>query len=507
MNLPERFTQEMIALIGEEEYAEYEKSFENPRKYGLRVNTMKISVEDFKKICPFPITPIPWISNGFFYSEEEKPAKHPYYYAGLYYLQEPSAMTPANRLPIEEGDVVLDMCAAPGGKSTELAAKLHGTGILFSNDISASRAKALLKNVELFGVSNGCVISEDTAKLVSMYPEYFDKILIDAPCSGEGMFRKDAKLIKAWEQNGPEFYGAIQREIILYGADMLKPGGMMMYSTCTFSKYEDEETVAYLLKERPEMELVSIEGFDGAVRGFDGMEECIRLFPHKMDGEGHFLALLHKKGESVRSSEYATWQNRRVESFAKRVEEQSSRDGSKNKRGARIKTTEVDRNWKGALKGSKKAAKASDAGNELEQFLQSLHWKISTQEILNRISMVDGRVYLMPEGMKDYSNLHKLRVGLLLGEEKKNRFEPSQALAMALSKEDYELWIDLPSKDLLVTRYLKGETLDVNDFPETVTKPTKDGYYLICVDGFPLGWGKVSGDQVKNKYHAGWRMM
>ena len=219
MNLPEKYTESMKSLLGDE-YDSYIESFNDKRLYGLRVNNLKISTEDFLKICPFKLEPIPWIENGFYYSEEDKPAKHPYYFAGLYYIQEPSAMTPANVLPIEDGDIIFDMCAAPGGKSTELAAKLNKTGLLITNDISNSRAKALLKNVEVFGVPNLCVLNEDPVGIASRFSGFFDKVLIDAPCSGEGMFRKDNKLIKAWEKNGPEFYSQIQRNIILAGADM-----------------------------------------------------------------------------------------------------------------------------------------------------------------------------------------------------------------------------------------------------------------------------------------------
>ena len=240
MELPVAFCDEMKRILGDE-YEDYLKSMEGTRKFGLRVNTAKISAEDFLKISPFELTPIPYVKNGFYYDgEKEQPAKHPYYFAGLYYLQDPSAMTPASRLPIEENDVVLDLCAAPGGKATELAAKLHGTGLLIANDISSKRAKALLKNIELFGVENSFIVTEYPKKLAEYFTGFFDKILIDAPCSGEGMFRKEPSMVKAWEQNGPEFYAALQEDILKQALPMLKPGGMLLYSTCTFSPLEDE---------------------------------------------------------------------------------------------------------------------------------------------------------------------------------------------------------------------------------------------------------------------------
>lgn len=233
--LPEEYLQHMKCLLGEEEYLNYIKSFDNGRYQGLRANGIKLAPEELKDLAPWTLEKIPWIPNGFYYDENVKPAKDPYYYAGLYYLQEPSAMTPASTLPVNPGDRVLDLCAAPGGKSTELGAKLKGKGILISNDISNSRAKALLKNLELAGVSNFCVTSESPERLSQCFPEFFDKILVDAPCSGEGMFRKERDMIKEWMERGPSHYAKIQKGIMEEAVKMLKPGGYLMYSTCTFS--------------------------------------------------------------------------------------------------------------------------------------------------------------------------------------------------------------------------------------------------------------------------------
>ena len=198
IQLPENYIQQMKELL-KDDFEAYMQSFEQERYYGLRINTNKISVEDFLKISPFPLEPIPWTDNGFYYQGDQKPAKHPYYYAGLYYLQEPSAMLPAQVLPIEEGEYVLDTCAAPGGKSTELAAKLQNTSLLLSNDISTSRCQGLIKNLELSGSYNTWVCSEDLIDLSKRFAEIFDKILVDAPCSGEGMFRKEPHFISSWQ--------------------------------------------------------------------------------------------------------------------------------------------------------------------------------------------------------------------------------------------------------------------------------------------------------------------
>ena len=211
--LPKDFLAGMKELLGKE-YDQYIKSYEEEWKPGLRVNTLKLSPEEFLEFSPWKLSPVPWTKNGFYYDSQDRPSRHPAYFAGLYYLQEPSAMTPAAMLPVEPGDKVLDVCAAPGGKSTELAAKLKGEGLLVSNDISYSRARALLKNLELTGAANIAVVSEDPEKLAEVWPEFFDKILVDAPCSGEGMFRRDDDMVKDWTSRGPEYYSPIQRRIL-----------------------------------------------------------------------------------------------------------------------------------------------------------------------------------------------------------------------------------------------------------------------------------------------------
>ncbi|HBE85616.1 MAG TPA: SAM-dependent methyltransferase, partial [Lachnoclostridium sp.] len=287
--ISEEFLNRMKDLLGEDEYEAYLKSFEEERLYGLRINTLKITPEKFTNMTTLKLKPVPWIYNGFYYEGEERPAKDPYYYAGLYYLQEPSAMTPASLLPVVPGDKVLDLCAAPGGKSTELGAKLKGQGLLVSNDISNSRAKALLKNLELWGIENICVTSEEPKKLKETFGEFFDKILVDAPCSGEGMFRKDADMVKSYEEHGPEYYAAIQREIMDQAVGMLAPGGYILYSTCTFSACENEDIIRRTLKFHEEMELIRLPLFEGASGGI-GLPGCLRLFPHKIEGEGAFMA-------------------------------------------------------------------------------------------------------------------------------------------------------------------------------------------------------------------------
>ncbi len=213
MQLPEVFSEEMKRLLGED-FPIWMKCLDEKESFrGLRINTQKIGKEELQRLLPFELTPVPWTENGCYIDGDGKASRHPAYAAGLYYLQEPSAMTPAACLPVEEGDRVLDLCAAPGGKATELAAKLGGTGILVANDISNSRAKALLKNLELCGAGNILVTSESPERLGSYFEGWFDKILIDAPCSGEGMFRKDPSMMRDWTEKGPSYYSQIQEEI------------------------------------------------------------------------------------------------------------------------------------------------------------------------------------------------------------------------------------------------------------------------------------------------------
>ena len=457
MDFPVSFTEKMKAILGDE-FEEFLKGYDRTRHYGLRVNRTKITAEAFERMSMYDLTPVPWIDNAFEYEDSISPAKHPYYFAGMYYLQEPSAMTPANLLPIEPGDRVLDLCAAPGGKATELGAKLNHTGLLVANDISNSRAKALLKNIELFGIPNVLVTSEPSEKLAEKFPAFFDKILIDAPCSGEGMFRKNPGMMKDWETYGPKHYSELQRSIVPNALRMLKPGGMLLYSTCTFSPEENEGSVKFMMDLDPDLEIVDIASrYEGFAPGRpelieDGMEDlkkCVRIWPHKMNGEGHFIALLRKKEKA-------------------------------------------DEVVKKAKPRKEKALPAL-----LEEFMKDCTYPINGSDI----EIQEDRVYLMPEGIKGIKGLRFLRSGLLLGTLTKDRFEPSQAFAMVLKKDQYKATIDLASIDHRVIRYLKGETIDVDDLPLKRQKC----WQLVCVDGFPLGWGKLVNGSLRNKYLPGWR--
>ena len=465
VRLPAEFEKRMREMLSEEEFCAYCRSLSEPARSGMRVNRLKCSTEDFRELFDFSLTPVPWIDNGFFYEENAVPGKNPYYYGGLYYLQEPSAMTPANLLPVSPGDKVLDLCAAPGGKSTELAAKLNGTGLLVANDISNSRAKALLKNLEVFGVRNAVCLSEDTEVLSRRFPAFFDKILVDAPCSGEGMFRKQPAIMKNWEQYGTGYYAKLQREILPRAVHMLAPGGLLLYSTCTFSPEEDEEMVSFVLKNYPEMELLPAVPSSERERyrslGFrfgkpEWMKEpdsrvvnTVRLFPHCLEGEGHFIALFRKNG-------------REAELTA------PFRDFEREDR----------------------------LPKELTEFLKLCHFPID----LSRIHRRQDSFYLIPEGTPDISGLRTLRSGLLLGEFHKKRFEPSQALASSMRPGEYEYTFSLPPGDERILRYLKCESIELPD-------SLPDGYVLIMAGSVSLGFVKKKGENIRNKFLPGWRYL
>ena len=483
--LPLPFLERMKEMLGDD-YDAFLKSYKNPRTYGLRVNTAKLSCQDFQTLSPFPIRPIPWINTGYFYEEESRPARCPYYQAGLYYLQEPSAMTPASRIPVEPGEYVLDMCAAPGGKATAVGSALKGEGLLVANDISTTRARALLRNLELFGIPNLFVANEKPEKMVKNFPEFFHKIMVDAPCSGEGMFRKNPAVVDSWKEKGPEYFSKLQREIIVQAADMLLPGGMMFYSTCTFSPLENEKTITYLLKERPDMEVVPMEDYENFAEGLTSYKDeafdescklCRRIWPHKMSGEGHFMALLHKKSGAEQEI---------------KSDEKASKKSKKAKKKQQTET--LSSVWWEKCKSLSKEQKAA-----AEDFFA--HVNIAYD--VGRIDVRGDNLYYLPEPQYDGRGLHFLRNGLFMGEFKKKRFEPSQPFALALRAQDFDQVLDFPADDERLQRYLRGETLDVSDLINGEKK--RKGWQLVMVAGYPLGFGKLVNNNLKNKYPAGWR--
>jgi NOL1/NOP2/sun family putative RNA methylase len=453
MKLPIAFEIKMKTLL-KDEYEAYLKSYDLPKYQGFRVNTLKVSLEEWEKINPFKETEkVSWCEAGFYYEDSVKPTKHPYYYAGLYYMQEPSAMAPGAYIPIDKGDKVLDLCAAPGGKSTQIAARLGQTGVLVANDISTSRARALLKNIENFGARNVIVTSETPKKLAVKCKSYFDKILIDAPCSGEGMFRKSEEAIKNWETYNTEVCCGLQRGILEDAAQMLKPSGMILYSTCTFAPEENEGMIQEFLLKHTEFKVIPLEPKAGMqkahpewVNGDAQIAGAIRLWPHHIKGEGHFVCLLQKEGTG--------------------------------------KEAPMQRVAKKRIKDYKDAA----------DFIQK-YTHISLEE---PVAEIQGRLYLVPDDAPDLSGLRVMRSGMLLGEMKNKRFEPYHGVVLGYGQAMFKSVINLKSDDDNVKRYLKGETL---------LYEADKGYHVLCVDGYPLGWVKAQNGSLKNQYPPSWRMM
>ena len=463
MNLPEDYQSRMQEMLGDE-YLQYLDSFNHSYGQTLRVNQLKMEPADF--IRRFLLNgQVSWCDTGFYYEGDERLSANPYYHAGIYYLQEPSAMAPAAFLPVEPGDRVLDLCAAPGGKSTALAARLQGEGFLLSNDISASRCKPLLKNMEMAGVTNSVITCEAPEKLAGRFAGYFDKVLVDAPCSGEGMFRREPSMVKSWSAEEVKRYAVLQREILFHAAQMLRPGGYLLYSTCTFAKEEDEQTVEYFLEQHKDFSLQELPLCEGiemgrvewTLHGREDVRNCRRFLPHKVKGEGHFAALF-KKEESADSS------------F-----ESVSGDWS-------IKEQKVSKE------------KIPEA---MEDFMRDIpDWK----QWKKRIFFIKERAFLLPKHCPSLQGLRIVRSGLYLGDCLKKRFEPSQALAMALKSSEYKKSISFPAEDIRIEKYLRGETVEIDN---TEIK----GWTLFCVDGFPLGWGKCDRGRLKNKYNPNWRKL
>lgn len=454
MNLPESFQEKMKNLL-KDEYDAFIHSYEEEKNQGLRINTLKISIEEFLKMNPFTIENIPWVEEGFFYPSDERPGKHPYHEAGLYYIQEPSAMAVGEFVDPQPGEYILDLCAAPGGKTTHLASKMKGGGLLVSNEIHPQRAKILSQNVERMGIKNAIVTNETPERLAARFPGFFDRVLVDAPCSGEGMFRKDEEARLHWSPENVALCAKRQDEILDAAQSMVKPGGRLVYSTCTFSPEENEGTISRFLEKYPNFEIEQVEKYEGFSHGradwvekaAPHMEQTIRIWPHLVKGEGHYIAVMKKKdGEEPPRIKYAK------------------------------------------QKVDPKMLKA------YEQF---------AKETLDRMPSgffiaFNDQLYVLPEEAPALDKLKVIRPGLHLGVFKKNRFEPSHALALALHKDDAKNILNLSADSDEILSYLKGEVLQV--------KGSK-GWHLITVDGYSIGWGKLAGNMMKNHYPKGLRWM
>ncbi len=428
-NLPKQFLDEMKEILGDE-FEDFLKSYDEPKTTGLRLNTMKMNEEKLLSLNLFQLSSIPWAEEGYYYDEKiNRPGKNPLHESGAYYLQEPSAMSVVPKLNIQEGDKVLDLCAAPGGKSTYILSKLNKTGLLVSNEINPTRIKALGENLERFGAKNCIITNTDSANLKKVFRGYFDKIVIDAPCSGQGMFRKDQVAIDDWSFAKVLECQSIQKEIIRDGFEMLKKDGVLVYSTCTFAREENEDVINDFINEYEDAELIMME----------------RLWPHKVKGEGHFVAKIKKHSEEDCNTK-------------------------------RLKTKSLTK--------------------ELKDY-KDFEKKFLNIQIKGEFYLKGENLYLLPEECPDTKKLKVLRNGLHMGILKKNRFEPSHALSHYLTVDDVKNIENLSVDDEKAKEYLRGNTIQTDK---------SRGWVLVCIENVPLGWGKESNGILKNHYPKGLRI-
>lgn len=541
----------MRELLREEAEAFF-ATYASPRTSGLRVNGLKLSREQYAERFGEGGQPILWAAGGLYTDEDERPGKHLHYYLGLYYIQEPSAMLPAELLGVEPGHRVLDLCAAPGGKSTQLAAHLAGRGLLVTNDNAPERTKALAKNIERAGAPNAVVTNEEPARLAAAFGGFFDRVLVDAPCSGEGMFRKDADMVREWERHEDPVgrYAAMQRDILREAAKMVAPGGKLLYSTCTFSPEENEGSIARFLAEHPEFAVVPIAppaewGFGPgrpdwvpaeAAAGLSAerlasLAGTVRVWPHRSRGEGHYAALLTRVGparldqaihpaapgdsEAVREiaaadgraqapasdpfADDAAWSFPPLLEAAERPEARKPKPLAKGGR----------QDAGSARPQAKSSAGAERGPREQRELLAAF-----ARELLpdwrprGRIVARGDMLYLQPEGLPSTERLNAVRPGWLLGSAAKHRFEPSQALAMGLKMTDAARSLRLLSSEDEALKYMKGESLHPD--PERIVDArgcpaAGKGWTLVCIDDFPAGWARWDGSLLKNELLPGWR--
>lgn len=450
--MPKDFLKKMQNLLGKE-YDDFLKSYEQDNLQGLRVNLLKTSVAEFLKKSPFTLEEISWVEEGFYYKNEDAPGKHPYHEAGLYYIQEPSAMAVGEIVDAKPGEKILDLCAAPGGKTTHIASKMNQKGLLLANEIHPTRAKILSENVERMGIKNTVVTNETPEHLSKRFPNYFDRILVDAPCSGEGMFRKNPKACLHWSVENVRFCAKRQLDILKSAEKMLRPGGTLVYSTCTFSPEENEGVISDFLKLYPNFEIKDIKRYkdfdkgraDWIIDEIKAIENTIRIWPHKVKGEGHFIAVLRKK------------------------------DGTR-------------------------PPKFKYAETLSDQKLLKDYFEFAKEYLLDipkgKYVLFGNQLYIVPKEMLSLEKLKVIRPGWHLGAIKKNRFEPSHALALSLKGEQVKYKLNLEGSSREIITYLKGETLEIEG---------PKGWYLVEVDDYSVGWGKLAGNILKNHYPKGLR--
>lgn len=447
LSLPENYIKRMSALLGGE-WKEMEKYYSLPHLRGIRINTLKMPVERASELG-LELEKIPFSPFGFRLISDEKAGSSPFHHAGAFYSQEPSAMSAVTALNVQEGDIVLDMCAAPGGKSTQIAAALNGTGCLWSNEYVRSRANILISNIERCGIRNAVVSSMRPDALAAKTGEAFDKVLVDAPCSGEGMFRREEAAIRDWSEENVKMCAVRQSEILDSAAKCLKPGGVLVYSTCTFSPEENEKNIAAFLERHDVFSLEPIEASFGR-NGFDMSEkydltQTIRIFP--MDGgEGHFVARMRKAGSLAANGENRVYI----------------------KESAQIKQ------------------------------VREIYDRCMSVPMSGTPAVYGEYGYILPPVLPAVSLDGVIRAGLMACRFKNGRAEPEHALFMAAEKAECRLSVDLPYDDRRLAAFLHGEEIDAE---------CDSGYAAVCCAGITAGFGKVSGGRLKNRYPKGLRTL
>ena len=466
--LPVQFCEKMKNLLGDE-FDAFLAALDRPRAVGLRLNPLKVDITQEAPLTSSLLLltsgKVPWCPTGFYYDPTTRPGLHPFHAAGAYYLQEPSAMAPAELLDPRPGEWVLDLCAAPGGKTTQLAGKLAGRGLLVCNEIHPKRAAVLASNVERMGVANALVLNEHPARLAERFPGAFDRILVDAPCSGEGMFRKHDAAWADWSPETVAMCARRQAEILDSAAGMLRSGGRLVYSTCTFSPEENEGTVAAFLQRHPDFSVERVQtppfapGRPDWADGNPALADTFRLWPHKLNGEGHFAAVLRRDAPAGGGVPDAPTPS----------------------------AADLQGPWRTPAPTNEKAA-------ALPKSVAALLRELGVDLPDGLPVQFGSRVFLAPPGLPELRGLRVLRPGLELAELRRDLAVPAHALALwTRSATSVQA---LTADDPACAAWLRGETL----------ASAARGWTLVTVDGLGLGWGKGSNGVLKNHYPKGLRI-
>ncbi len=443
MEFPKEFLLRMRDMLGGE-YAAFLACLEHPPFRGVRWNPLKCDYETFEKSVPWRLSPSPFSPLCFYVQGSEKPGNLPAHHAGMFYSQEPSASCAVTALDPQPGEKILDLCAAPGGKSGQIAALTKGEGLLWSNEIVKSRANILLSNLERLGVRNSVVSSCHPQRLCQALAGFFDRVLVDAPCSGEGMFRRDPAAVLEWTPDSPAACAQRQLAVLDSAALAVKPGGVLAYSTCTFSREENEWTAAAFLKAHPDFVPLPLAASFGRP-GLNGETHVRRVFP--MDGgDGHFIACFQRAD----GTETGSWGR-----FSPKIS-----------------------------KGEQQAADA-------------LYADLFTDASPEMVTRAGNRFFLLPVGLPNLAGLGVLRAGVELGECKGGRIEPAHGVFMSRPKPVCRRSLDFSPNDPGLLAFLRGEEIDC---PESLR-----GYTAVCVSGVVTGFGKASGGRLKNRYPKGLR--